>query len=129
MQPRGESFILETGTIYGDLLGAIRDLDEWMSPQPVEKDLSTWLQFNKPFTVAEPHGVVAIFGAWNYPIQLVLLPLIGAIAAGNAVLVKPSEVSVTSSNLFSKHLPKYLDAVSSVQLLIRVLYVGTSISV
>jgi aldehyde dehydrogenase (NAD+) len=109
-KPRGESFILETGTIYGDLLGAIRDLDEWMSPQPVEKDLSTWLQFNKPFTVAEPHGVVAIFGAWNYPIQLVLLPLIGAIAAGNAVLVKPSEVSVTSSNLFSKHLPKYLDA-------------------
>ena len=85
-----------------------------MSPHPVEKDLPTLLQFNKPFTVAEPHGVVAIFGAWNYPIQLVLLPLIGAIAAGNAVLVKPSEVAVASSNLLKEHLPKYLDAVSSV---------------
>ena len=66
-----------------------------------------------PFTVAEPYGIVALFGAWNYPVQLILLPLIGAIAAGNAVLMKPSEISVATSNLMAKYLTKYLDRVSS----------------
>ena len=112
VQSSGESFILENALVYSDLLTSIQDLDDWMAPQPVEKDIPTLLQMSTPYTVAEPYGIVALFGAWNYPVQLILLPLIGAIAGGNAVLIKPSEISVATSNLMAKYLPKYLDAVS-----------------
>ncbi len=47
---------------------------------------------------------------WNYPVQLTLVPMISAIAAGNAVIVKPSEISVNVSNLLAELIPKYLDS-------------------
>ncbi|PAA60506.1 hypothetical protein BOX15_Mlig023123g1 [Macrostomum lignano] len=57
----------------------------------------------------QPLGVALIIGAWNYPIQLVLLPLAGAIAAGNCAVVKPSEIAEASAALLAELLPKYLD--------------------
>ncbi|XP_054143486.1 aldehyde dehydrogenase family 3 member A2-like [Melozone crissalis] len=57
----------------------------------------------------EPLGVVLVIGAWNYPFALVMQPLIGAIAAGNAVVVKPSEVSENTAQLVAELLPLYLD--------------------
>ncbi|XP_077867118.1 aldehyde dehydrogenase family 3 member A2-like [Saccoglossus kowalevskii] len=57
----------------------------------------------------EPYGVCLILGAWNYPIQLTLLPLVGVIAAGNTAVIKPSEVSANSADLVAKLIPKYLD--------------------
>lgn len=60
----------------------------------------------------DPYGVVLVIGAWNYPLQLLLLPMAGAIAAGNTVIVKPSELSVACSNFVVENLPKYLDNVS-----------------
>src|ERR1700758_2168872 len=57
----------------------------------------------------EPYGTVLIIGAWNYPIYLTLGPLVGAIAAGNAVVLKPSEISPASSRLIAELVPKYLD--------------------
>ncbi|CAO3651339.1 unnamed protein product [Cunninghamella echinulata] len=57
----------------------------------------------------EPKGVVLVIGAWNYPIHLLLMPVIGAIAAGNAVILKPSEVSANTANVITKLLPNYLD--------------------
>ncbi|KAI8983679.1 Aldehyde/histidinol dehydrogenase [Pilobolus umbonatus] len=57
----------------------------------------------------EPKGVVLIIGAWNYPVQLLLLPLVGAIAAGNTVILKPSEVSANTSNVICRYLLEYLD--------------------
>lgn len=59
-----------------------------------------------------PYGVVLIIGPWNYPLQLALLPLAGAIAAGNCVIVKPSEVSPASAKFIADTIPKYLDNVS-----------------
>ena len=103
---------MENGLITNDLIVALRDLDKWMEPRPVGKDLATALSLSSPYLIPEPLGVVAIIGAWNYPLQLTILPLIGAVAAGNAVLLKPSEVSVATSNLLSEQLPKYLDQVS-----------------
>jgi acyl-CoA reductase-like NAD-dependent aldehyde dehydrogenase len=61
------------------------------------------------YTVAEPYGVALIIAPWNYPIQLSLLPLVGAIAAGNACVLKPSECAVTCSNLLAELIPRYLD--------------------
>ena len=105
---------MECQVVITDILTAIRDLDKWAACTPVDKDLACTLQLSSPYTKPDPLGVVAIFGAWNYPVQLILLPLIGAIAAGNAVLMKPSEVAVATSNLFAEHLPRYLDQVSEV---------------
>lgn len=60
----------------------------------------------------DPYGVVLVIGAWNYPLQLALLPLMGALAAGNCVILKPSEVSQATSKLIAEMIPKYLDNVS-----------------
>jgi aldehyde dehydrogenase (NAD+) len=57
----------------------------------------------------EPYGTVLIIGAWNYPIYLTLGPAVGAIAAGNTVLLKPSEISPASSTLMAELVPRYLD--------------------
>lgn len=59
--------------------------------------------------VPEPLGLVLIISPWNYPILLALHPVVGAIAAGNAVLLKPSEISCASSNLMAKLIPQFLD--------------------
>jgi aldehyde dehydrogenase (NAD+) len=58
----------------------------------------------------EPYGTVLIIGAWNYPIYLTLGPLVGAIAAGNTVVLKPSEIAPASSRLMAELVPKYLDS-------------------
>ena len=113
VQCKMEGLFVECGVVTADILTAIRNLDKWAEPMPVDKDLPCAVQLSYPYTKPDPLGVVAIFGAWNYPVQLTLLPLIGAIAAGNAVLLKPSEVSVATSNLLAIHLPKYLDQVSN----------------
>ena len=60
----------------------------------------------------DPYGVVLIMGAWNYPLQLTLLPVAGAIAAGNCVVIKPSEVAPASAKFIAETIPKYLDGVS-----------------
>ena len=57
----------------------------------------------------EPYGTVLIIGAWNYPFYLTLGPAVGAIAAGNAVILKPSEIAAASSRLMAELVPRYLD--------------------
>lgn len=64
----------------------------------------------------DPYGVVLIIGPWNYPLQLVLLPLASAIAAGNCVIMKPSELAPESAKFIADFIPKYLDNVSSAKL-------------
>lgn len=61
----------------------------------------------------EPFGIVLVIGAWNYPIQLTLLPVAAAIAAGNSVIIKPSEISSASAKFIADTIPKYLDTVSA----------------
>uniref|UniRef100_A0AAY4DGR0 Aldehyde dehydrogenase n=1 Tax=Denticeps clupeoides TaxID=299321 RepID=A0AAY4DGR0_9TELE len=82
-------------------------LSEWAAPRPVKKNLVT--ASDDVYVQAEPLGVVLIIGAWNYPWALTLQPLIGAIAAGNGAVVKPSELSSHSSDLLKELLPQYLD--------------------
>lgn len=70
----------------------------------------------------DPLGVVLIMGAWNYPIQLPLLPLAAAIAAGNVAIVKPSEIAVNCANIIMEMMPKYLDNVSIEAKLLNILF-------
>uniref|UniRef100_A0A4W4HU21 Aldehyde dehydrogenase domain-containing protein n=1 Tax=Electrophorus electricus TaxID=8005 RepID=A0A4W4HU21_ELEEL len=95
--------------IENDIKLAERNLADWMAPQPVKKTLLTIT--DDVYIKAEPLGVVLIIGAWNYPWSLTLRPLVGAIAAGNAAVVKPSEVSKSSASLLKELLPQYLDTV------------------
>ncbi|KAK2828199.1 hypothetical protein Q5P01_019233 [Channa striata] len=104
----------EVGTQLYETLGleseinlTIRKLKEWAAPRPVEKNLLTLSDtvYIKP----EPLGVVLIIGAWNYPWAVTIQPLIGAIAAGNAAVIKPSEVSVHTAKLMEDLLPLYID--------------------
>lgn len=61
----------------------------------------------------DPYGVALVIGAWNYPLQLLLLPMSGAIAGGNAVIVKPSELATACAAFVAEMVPKYLDNVSN----------------
>src|SRR5436190_19034596 len=71
-----------------------------MKPQKVATNL---LNFpSKSFIYKEPLGVVLIIGPWNYPLQLLFIPLVGAIAAGNAVVLKPSEFAPATSTVMKK---------------------------
>ncbi|EFP74819.1 uncharacterized protein PGTG_01412 [Puccinia graminis f. sp. tritici CRL 75-36-700-3] len=72
-----------------EVLSALKILKKWIKPQSVKTKL-TWL-IAKPWVYHEPKGIVAIFGAWNYPVVLLFGPLVGAIAGGNSIILKPSE--------------------------------------
>ncbi|XP_027487892.1 fatty aldehyde dehydrogenase-like, partial [Corapipo altera] len=94
-------------SVLGELTLAMEKLPSWAAPQHLKKNLLTMR--DEVFVNFEPLGVVLIIGAWNYPFVLVMHPLIGAIAAGNAVVVKPSEVSENTAQLVADLLPQYLD--------------------
>ncbi|XP_030600217.1 aldehyde dehydrogenase, dimeric NADP-preferring-like [Archocentrus centrarchus] len=99
--------LLELIGIENEIKLATEKLREWAAPRPAEKNLLTIS--DEVYIQPEPLGVVLIIGAWNYPWALTLVPLIGAIAAGNAAVVKPSELSECSSLLLRALLPRYLD--------------------
>ncbi|NML19729.1 aldehyde dehydrogenase [Pseudoflavitalea sp. G-6-1-2] len=84
-----ESWVTETGFVLSEIRHTLKNLKQWMKPQSAETNL---LNFpSSSFVMYEPLGVVLIIGAWNYPFQLLMAPLISAIAAGNCAVLKPSE--------------------------------------
>ncbi|XP_029813230.1 aldehyde dehydrogenase family 3 member B2-like [Suricata suricatta] len=86
---------------------ALWNLTTWMKDEPVAKNLFTRL--GSAFIRKEPFGLVLIIGPWNYPVSLTLVPLVGALAAGNCVVLKPSEISKGTENVLAEVLPQYLD--------------------
>ncbi|XP_038644569.1 aldehyde dehydrogenase family 3 member B1-like, partial [Scyliorhinus canicula] len=102
-----EAMIAEIGLVRNEAIHALNNIRSWMEAEIVEKSFIT--KQDQCFIQKEPFGLILIIGTWSHPIQLLLMPLIGAIAAGNCVVLKPSEVSVNTSALLSKLIPKYLD--------------------
>jgi aldehyde dehydrogenase (NAD+) len=84
-----------------------RELPGWMAPERAK--LPAILRPGKARIVREPLGVVLVIAPWNYPVQLLVGPLAAALAAGNAVVCKPSEVSPATSAALARLLPEYLD--------------------
>lgn len=109
-KPRFEAKMIETDYVLNDVRGMLFNLDQYTRPRKVKKDLV--LAFDDAFIHSEPYGVVFIIGTWNYPLMVCLSPLIGAIAAGNAAIIKPSEIAPHSASLMAKLLPLYVDKVS-----------------
>ncbi|XP_061701058.1 aldehyde dehydrogenase family 3 member B1 isoform X2 [Syngnathoides biaculeatus] len=105
-KPKFEAILSEIDLVTNELHYAINNLHSWMQPEYVTKNLAT--KMDDCFVRREPLGVVLIIGTWNYPLQLLILPMVGAIAAGNCVVIKPSEVSATADRLIAELIPKYL---------------------
>ena len=101
-----EAWLSELGFLTSEITHTIKHLEGWLKPRKASVPLA--LQPARATTVLEPLGVVLVIAPWNYPIQLLLAPIIGALAAGNTVVAKPSEMAPASSAALARWIPKYL---------------------
>lgn len=107
-KPRFESFLSEIDFCLHEIKTVKKKLKKWMKPRRVCSPL--------PFMPAksrihfEPYGQVLVIAPWNYPFQLAIVPLIGAIAAGNKVILKPSEVAPNTSSILNELISSALDS-------------------
>lgn len=102
-----EAFIADIATTAGEAKFAAKKVRRWTRRKYRLLEMPQlpgrgWIEY-------EPYGTVLVIGAWNYPFYLTLGPAVGAIAAGNAVILKPSEIAAASAHLMAELVPKYLD--------------------
>jgi aldehyde dehydrogenase (NAD+) len=102
-----ESWLADIASTAGEAADAAKNVGKWTKRKHRMLEFAQlpgrgWVEY-------EPYGTVLVIGAWNFPFALTLGPAVGAIAAGNAVVLKPSEVSPASSALMAELVPKYLD--------------------
>ncbi|KAH9048419.1 NAD-aldehyde dehydrogenase [Lactarius hengduanensis] len=102
-----ETFVLEIGGTLTEAVNAYHKVAKWSKPERAPWSLN-WFA-TKPTIRKEPKGVVLIISPFNYPVWLLLRPLVAAIAAGNACVLKPSELTPAFSALIAELVPKYLD--------------------
>ncbi len=106
-RPEIEGWLADVGSSITEAEHVRKNVRKWAKPRRAKIPLVT--QPGSAKIIPEPLGVALIIAPWNYPVNLVLEPLVAAIAAGNAVVVKPSELAPATSGLISRELPKYLD--------------------
>ena len=99
-----ETLLAEIGMVLQAIRYACKHLPRWMKKKRCTIDLSLWPA--RAYTLQRPKGVVGIIAPWNYPIQLCLLPLVDALAAGCRVMLKPSELTPNTAQLLKKILCK-----------------------
>lgn len=107
-KPVYEAFSSEVGILYEEIDYAISHLKRWMRPQRVGTSLM--LQPSRSRIVAEPRGVVLIIGPWNYPFQLLIAPLVGAIAAGCCAVLLPSDMAPHTAAVVAKLVGETFDS-------------------
>lgn len=106
-KPAMESVTTEIVFLLEEIKFIKKHLSNWVKPQSVCTPLI--LKPGKSTVYAEPVGVVLILSPWNYPFQLALAPLVGALAAGNCAVIKPSELAPHTSKLICSLVPKYFE--------------------
>jgi len=99
-KPQFETYLSEIGIIISDLDLAIKNINRWSKPKRVGLSLLNFPSLD--YIYNDPYGTVLIISPWNYPFQLAMAPLIMAVAAGNTVVLKPSEVTTNTSKLLSE---------------------------
>ncbi|ALE92266.1 aldehyde dehydrogenase [Arthrobacter alpinus] len=107
-----EAWLTEIGFLTAEIAHTVKHLSTWLAPRKTPVPLA--LLPAKATTVLEPLGVVLVIAPWNYPIQLLLAPIIGALAAGNTVVAKPSELAPASSAVLARIVPQYLAGAVSI---------------
>lgn len=105
-KPELESYLTEIGVIK-EIDYAIKQLKNWTKPKKAAVSFDFFSYSAQIYP--EPLGVVLIIGPWNYPFNLIISPLIGAIAAGNCAIIKPSEIASHTSGIISKIIAKHFD--------------------
>ncbi len=99
-KPAFEAVLTETNYVIGDLKETIKNINSWAKPKKVWASL---LNFpSSDYIYSEPYGNILILSPWNYPFQLALCPLVAAVAAGDKVTLKPSELTPHTSAIISK---------------------------
>ncbi|MBX2961118.1 MAG: aldehyde dehydrogenase family protein [Cyclobacteriaceae bacterium] len=99
-KPAAEVDAIEVFTVVNEIGFALANLNRWTKPQKVDAPLS--MMGTRSYVMAEPKGVCLIIAPWNYPFNLCIVPLVSALAAGNSVIVKPSEITPNTSALIKK---------------------------
>ena len=97
---RYETFTTEIGVLYNSIGLLIKNIKKWAKPQRVPTPLIFFGA--KSYIYHEPYGTVLIIGPFNYPVNLVFEPLIGAIAAGNCAVIKPAQMTPNVSKIIAK---------------------------
>ena len=97
---REVAYATETGLVLTELNEAIKNLPRWLEPLGASTNLVNLPSGSKVYR--DPLGVVLVISPWNYPFQLLLIPLVGAIAGGNAVILKPSELAPATARIMEK---------------------------
>ncbi len=95
-----ESWVTDTGFLLSEINATLKNLKRWMQPELVKTNLLNLP--SKSFVMKEPLGLVLIIGPWNYPLQLLFTPLVGAIAAGNCAVLKASEFAPATAAVMKK---------------------------
>ncbi|MCY9025733.1 aldehyde dehydrogenase family protein, partial [Priestia megaterium] len=99
-KPEFEAKRAEVGLVLSEIDFAVENLAEWAAPKEVETP-STHAGA-KSYIYQDPYGLALVIAPWNYPFQLAVSPVVGAIAAGNCVVLKPSELTPHTSSLLAK---------------------------
>jgi aldehyde dehydrogenase (NAD+) len=97
---REEAYATELGLLLAEINTALKHLKKWMQPKSARTDLVNLPSSSKIYR--DPLGVVLIISPWNYPFQLLLIPLVGAIAGGNCAVLKPSEFASATASVIEK---------------------------
>ena len=97
---REEAYISELGMVMSEISHLLRNLKEWMRPETVSTNLVNFP--SKSILYRDPLGVILVIAPWNYPLQLSLMVVAGAIAAGNCVVLKPSELAPATAAILEK---------------------------
>ncbi|MEH2293684.1 aldehyde dehydrogenase [Nostoc sp.] len=105
-KPELETYLTEIGVIK-EIDYAIKHLKNWSKPKKAAVSFDFFSYSARIYP--EPLGVVLIIGPWNYPFQLIISPLVGAIAAGNCAIIKPSEIASHTSGIIAEIIAKHFD--------------------
>lgn len=103
-----ESAVFEVDFLKNDVLNMLYNIESWVKPEARYKRFMNF--FDKLQIYHDPYGVVLVIGAWNFPLRSCLSPIAGAIAAGNCVIIHPSDQASNTAQFLAKTLPKYLDS-------------------
>lgn len=103
-----ETYVTELALVNHEIDVALKNLSKWAAPKKVKTGLAN--QPGKSYILAEPYGTTLIIGAWNYPYQLTLGPLVAAIGAGNTAIIKPSELPQNTSSVLTHLINEHFDA-------------------
>jgi aldehyde dehydrogenase (NAD+) len=107
-KPAFDSWLTELNLVKDEAAHALKHLGSWV--KPTKHSVPLVVQPAKAWTEPQPLGVVLIIAPWNYPLQLLLAPAVAALAAGNAMVLKPSELAPATSAAVAELVPRYLDA-------------------